>query len=475
MKEIVDAINGVIWNWSLTRIFNELFMILDKFPALVVLLVGTGFITTLRVRFIQLRKIGHGINVIRGIYDNPDDAGDINHFQALSAALSATVGIGNIAGVATAIHYGGPGALFWMWVTGIFGCSLKYVECTLSMMYRDIHPDGSAAGGPMYYILKGLGQKWKFMAIMFAVFAVICSFGTGNTVQAFTVADQFNSEWGVPQWITGLFVSSLIFAVIIGGIKRIGQVASRLAPTMAIIYVTGGLTILLLHIDKIPSTFELIFEKAFTPTAQLGGFAGATFLMTLIWGVKRGLFSNEAGQGSAPIAHAAAKTKYPIREGVVAMLGPYIDTITICTITGLSILVTGAWTVTVDGQPLNGSPMTSYAFKEGLSPILGPYGNHIVTVAVFLFAISTMISWSYYGDRSIVFLWGTKAVLPYRVVYCMINFMAALVALEAAWGFGDVALGMMTIPNLIAILALTGVVVRKQKEYFAQKYEPYRK
>jgi AGCS family alanine or glycine:cation symporter len=310
---------------------------------------------------------------------------------------------------------------------------------------------------------------------MFAVFAVICSFGTGNTVQAFTVADQFNSEWGVPQWITGVFVSSLIFAVIIGGIKRIGQVASRLAPTMAIIYVTGGLTILLLHIDKIPSTFALIFEKAFTPTAQLGGFAGATFLMTLIWGVKRGLFSNEAGQGSAPIAHAAAKTKYPIREGVVAMLGPYIDTITICTITGLSILVTGAWTVTVDGQPLNGSPMTSYAFKEGLRPILGPYGNHIVTVAVFLFAISTMISWSYYGDRSVVFLWGTKAVLPYRVVYCMINFMAALVALEAAWGFGDVALGMMTIPNLIAILALTGVVVRKQKEYFAQKYEPYRK
>ncbi|MCP4631943.1 MAG: sodium:alanine symporter family protein, partial [candidate division Zixibacteria bacterium] len=368
---------------------------------MVILLVGTGFITTIRVGFIQIRKIKHGINVIRGIYDNPDDEGDINHFQALSAALSATVGIGNIAGVATAIHYGGPGALFWMWVTGILGTSLKYVECTLSMMYRDIHPDGSAAGGPMYYILKGLGHKWKFMAVLFAIFAVICSFGTGNTVQAFTVADQFNSEWGIPRWITGLFVTSIIFTVIIGGIKRIGQVASKLVPAMAIIYVTGGLLILIYNYNEIPGALSLIFEQAFNPTAQIGGFAGATFLMTLVWGVKRGLFSNEAGQGSAPIAHAAAKTKYPIREGVVAMLGPYIDTITICTITGLAIIVTGAWSVTVDGQALNGSPMTSYAFKEGLRPIMGEYGNHIVTVAVFLFAVSTMISWSYYGDRSV--------------------------------------------------------------------------
>ncbi|MBD3169574.1 MAG: amino acid carrier protein [candidate division Zixibacteria bacterium] len=437
---------------------------------MVVLLVGTGLLTSIRVGFIQLRKVKHGINVIRGIYDNPKDEGDINHFQALSAALSATVGIGNIAGVATAIHYGGPGALFWMWVTGIFGTSLKYVECTLSMMYRDIHPDGSAAGGPMYYIVKGLGSKWKFMAVLFAFFAVICSFGTGNTVQAFTVADQFNSEWGIPHWITGLIVSSIIFTVIIGGIKRIGQVASKLAPTMATIYVTGGILILLFNYDKIPGAFSEIFEGAFNPTAQVGGFAGATFLMTLVWGVKRGLFSNEAGQGSAPIAHAAAKTKYPIREGVVAMLGPYIDTITICTITGLAIIVTGAWTVTIDGAPLNGSPMTSYAFQEGLRPILGDHGNHIVTVAVFLFAISTMISWSYYGDRSVQFLWGNKAVLPYRVIYCIINFLAALVALEAAWGFGDMALGIMTIPNLIAILALTRKVKREQNIYFSQEH-----
>ncbi|MBD3234732.1 MAG: amino acid carrier protein [candidate division Zixibacteria bacterium] len=443
-------------------------------PALIVLLVGTGLITTIRVGFIQFRKVKHGINVIRGIYDNPQDEGDINHFQALSAALSATVGIGNIAGVATAIHYGGPGALFWMWVTGLFGTSLKYVECTLSMMHRDIHPDGSAAGGPMYYIIKGLGNNWKPLAVIFAASAVICSFGTGNAVQAFTVADQFNSEWGIPNWIMGLIVSSVIFMVIVGGIKRIGHVASRLAPAMATIYVLGGITILLLNYEKILPSFALIFEQAFTPAAELGGFAGSTFLMTLVWGVKRGLFSNEAGQGSAPIAHAAAKTKYPIREGVVAMLGPYIDTITICTITGLSIIITGAYTVTIDGQALNGSPMTAYAFKVGLEPILGPYGNHIVTVAVFLFAISTMISWSYYGDRSIQFLIGNKAILPYKIVYCIVNFLASLFALEVVWGFGDAALGIMTIPNLIAILALTRIVKKRQDEYFAEEHVPYK-
>jgi len=266
----------------------------------------------------------------------------------------------------------------------------------------------------------------------------------------------------------------LIFTVIVGGIKRIGQVASRLAPSMAILYVTAGLLVLVFNLDKLPGTFTLIFKSAFTPTAEIGGFAGATFLMTLVWGVKRGLFSNEAGQGSAPIAHAAAKTKYPIREGVVAMLGPYIDTIIVCTITGLSILVTDAWKIKIDGVALNGSPMTAYAFKVGLAPLLGDNGNYIVTVAVFLFAVSTMISWSYYGDRSIQFLAGDKAVLPYKIVYCIVNFLASLFALEIVWGFGDAALGIMTVPNLIAILALTGVVVRKQKKYFSKPQTPYR-
>lgn len=531
---------------------------------LIIPLVGTGIYLTLRMRFIQIRKLKHSWEIIRGVYDDPKDAGDITHFQALSAALSATIGIGNIAGVATAIHYGGPGALFWMWVTAFFGMCTKYVECTLSMAYRNINPDGSASGGPMYYVEKGLGQDWKPLAVIFAFCAALCSFGTGNMVQSFTVADSFRTEFGIPPWVSGLTVATIVALVIIGGIKRIGQVASRLVPFMSTLYILTGLTIIFLHFNQVPATFGLIFKHAFTPLAGLGGFVGATMLYTLNWGVKRGLFSNEAGQGSAPIAHAAAKTGEPVREGAVAMVGPLLDTLIICTITGLVIITTGAWNgkeltnkpltdveilvpgsnyimntkldgdrfagefkvhegmpvgvelganhgliedaviyepgdmplnatvavdsagvVTIVGEDLsagsvlvygkmrqNGSLLTTFAFSKGLGG--SPWGRYLVTFGVFLFAISTMISWSYYGDRSVQYLWGDKAVLPYKWIYVFFNFLGSILALEVVWGLGDMALSLMSFPNLLALLVLAGKVSTWQKDYFSREHKRFK-
>jgi len=535
-------------------------------PYFLVLLLGTGIFITLRMRFIQLRRVRHALQVIAGKYDREEDSGEINHFQALSAALSATIGIGNIAGVATAIHYGGPGSLFWMWVTAILGTASKFTECTLSVKYRKVREDGEVSGGPMYYIEKGLGSKWKFLAVFFAGCAVISSFGSGNSVQAFTVADSFRSDFGIPTWITGLVMATLIGMVIIGGIKRIGKVASRLVPFMAAIYFVTTITILLLNANLIPQAFATIFRDAFNAKAGVGGFFGSSFMFMLIWGVKRGIFSNEAGQGSAPIAHAAAKTEEPAREGLVAMLGPYIDTLMICTLTGLTIVTLGVWKdkkpaeihfteqaqvslISADGTIyengviqdkhriergrlevingevpeavfvknhssvdkalvmrdeerldgyleiagegnfifldsegreidsgeielsgeilLNGSPLTAWAFQRGLSRFFQG-GNYIVSIAVFLFALSTAISWSYYGDRSIEYLFGRKAIMPYRIIFCIVHFLGAIFSLELVWAFGDTALGLMAIPNLIAILALSGKVRKIAKEYFSR-------
>ncbi len=457
IKDIVEFLSSLIWNFP------------EKAPIMVVLLLGAGIFVTVYLGFIQIRKFFHAWEVISGKYDDPNEEGDISHFQALSAALSATVGIGNIAGVATAIHYGGPGAIFWMWITAIFGMALKYAECTLSLYYRKINPDGSVSGGPMYYIERGLGKAFKPMAVLFAACAVISSFGSGNAVQAFTVADQFKSDFGIPQYITGIVLVIIVGAVILGGIKRIGQVASKLAPFMAMLYVFASVVAILLHIDKVPGMFKLIIKSAFNPPAAIGGFAGTTFLYTLIWGIKRGIFSNEAGQGSAPIAHAAAKTKEAAREGTVAMIGPFIDTLVICTMTGLVIIISGAWThLDASGNALNGSPMTAHAFEIALSSLIGGYGRYLVTISVFLFGISTAISWSYYGDRSIQYLAGDKAILPYRIVFLVMHFLGAIFTLEIVWAFGDLALGLMAIPNLIAVVLLSPKVKEITKDYFSR-------
>lgn len=459
-KHVIDFLSNLVWNFP------------EKAPFLVILLLGAGVFVTLRLGLIQIRKFWHAWEVISGKYDDPNEDGDITHFQALSAALSATIGIGNIAGVATAIHYGGPGALFWMWVTAIFGMALKYAECTLSVEYRIINEDGSASGGPMYYIEKGLGKAWKPMALFFAGCAVISSFGSGNAVQSFTVADQFRSDFGIPQYITGLILVTVVALVILGGIKRIGKVTAKLAPIMAILYVIAAMTAIILNIDKVPSMIGVIVKSAFTPTAQIGGFAGATFLYTLVWGVKRGLFSNEAGQGSAPIAHAAAKTDEPVREGTVAMLGPFIDTLVICSMTGLVIILTGAWThIDEAGNALNGSPMTAYAFSKALSPLIGHYGKYIITLAVLLFAVSTAISWSYYGDRASEYLFGKKSIKIYKIMFLIMFFLGSIVKLEVVWGFADIALGLMAIPNLIAVVFLTPKVVKMTKKYFNKMNE----
>ena len=482
---------------------------IGSIPFMIIVLVGTGIFISIKLGFPQLRYFWHGVKVTMGKYDDPNDEGDLNHFRALTTALSATVGIGNIAGVATALYYGGPGAMFWMWVTAFFGTTLKYAECSLALKYRDIDENGHTAGGPMYTVEKGLGIKWRWLGVAFACFAVICSFATGNAIQSFTLSDQIYSEavqilgtthfltskhflfsgfevsW--QQVINGIVISSLVGLVIIGGIRRIGRVTGYLAPFMAVFYVIAASLILIYNYSDILNSFSLIFSMAFNPPAQIAGTVGGSFLVmlnTMLWGVKRGLYSNEAGQGSAAIAHSTAKTKYAIREGSVAMLGPFIDTIIICSLTGLVIIVTGAWHHTefyvtridanFSGELMNSSILTSYAFKQGLSWLF-EYGDKIVTLAVLLFAISTAISWSYYGDRSANYLFGKKATIPYKWIYVLFVFIGAIAQLEAVWAFGDAALGFMTFPNLLAIILLSGVLKKMSKDYFSVKHVEYKK
>ena len=394
-----------------------------------------------------------------------------------------------------------------MWITAFFGSALKFAECTLAVEYRDFDSKGMTAGGPMYTIEKGMGKQWRWLAIIFAGFTVICSFATGNAIQSFTLSDQLYSEvsqvvgkehfltikhqltdWysvSVQQIINGLLIAGIAALVILGGIKRIGSVTSYLAPIMAGIYVVSAVLILLSNITDIPASFGKIISMAFNPPAAVGGVAGGTlilFMNTLLWGVKRGLYSNEAGQGSAPIAHSTAKTEYPVREGVVALLEPFIDTIIICTLTGLTIISTGAWQHTefyvsrIDpsfaGDILNGSLLTSLAFKEGLSWLI-PFGDKIITLGVLLFAISTVISWSFYGDRATEYLFGEKAIPVYRIFYISFVFIGAIATLEAMWAFGDAALGFMTFPNLISIVLLSGVLKKMTKEYFDLEHKVY--
>jgi AGCS family alanine or glycine:cation symporter len=515
---IVLLIGGIgfyeaIWsfpgNFDFIRNIPSKDLPLGIIPLMVVALVGTGIYITIKLGVPQIRYLWHGIKVTAGKYDDPNDKGDLNHFKALATALSATVGIGNIAGVATALYYGGPGALFWMWVTAFFGTSLKFAESTLALKYREYDSNGNTAGGPMYTIEKGLGANWRWMAVAFASFAIICSFATGNAIQAFTVSDQIYSEFanvlgtqvflthkilifsgfGVSplQFINGVVLVLIIGAVIIGGIKRIGNVTGFLTPFMAAFYFIAAALILLANFSTIGEAFGLIFKYAINPPAQIAGVGGGTFLVfmnSMLWGIKRGLYSNEAGQGSAPIAHSTAKTKYPVREGVVAMLGPYIDTIIICSLTGLAIITTGAWHHTqfyverinpnFAGELMNSSVLTAYAFKQGLAWLF-PYGDKIITITVALFAISTAISWSFYGDRATEYLFGEKAIPYYRWMFLLFVFLGAIAQLEAVWGFGDAALGFMTFPNLIAIILLAPKLKEMTKEYFSAKYEEIKK
>jgi len=560
MREIIGNIVSQLesWVWETGIPVGD-----ETIPLVVIALLGTGLFLTLRLGFIQVRRLGHGFAVASGVYDDPEEPGDVSHFQALTTALSATVGIGNIAGVAIAIHWGGPGALFWMWMTALLGMALKYSEVTLAQHYRQLEfPDqdphaweGSVSGGPMYYIERGLGKRWRPLAIFFAGALMLTSFLTGNAVQANTVADTLETQYGVPVWATGLLTAGIVAAVIIGGIRRIGKVTGILAPLMAAVYILGALTILAFNYDQVIPTFGLIFREAFQPSAGVAGTGVGAFLLTLMWGVRRGLFSNEAGQGSAPIAHAAAKTDEPVSEGVVALLEPFIDTIVICSMTGLVILTTGVWDDRVptelvigggdsgwvqvvdqegdtadavvpeevridDGHPdpdgprmtwhevpverffadpehtrpftgvlrpmeakavaddgtdypslwgeavESGAPLTQLAFERGLSRLGGDWGDIIVVLSVLLFAISTAISWSYYGDRCANYIWGAGAVLPYKIVFIVMHFIGAVVSLAFVWTLGDVALGVVIFPNLLALILLSGTVLHLTRKYF---------
>ncbi|MEL6717350.1 MAG: alanine/glycine:cation symporter family protein [Bacteroidota bacterium] len=491
------------------------------------------------------------MQVVRGKYDDPNAKGEVSHFQALTTALSATVGIGNIAGVAIAIHWGGPGAIFWMWITAILGMATKFTEVSLAQHFRIKGEKGiGVSGGPMYYIEKGLGKKWKPMAMFFAFSLMTTAFITGNAVQSNTLSDLMNSEFQIPVWITGAVSAALVGTVIIGGISRIGKVTGILAPSMAALYILGGIAVLIYNADQIFPTFELIVKEAFNPTAGIAGTGTGVFLQTLLWGVRRGLFSNEAGQGSAPIAHSAAKTDKPVSEGVVALLEPFIDTILICTITALAILTTGVWKDTtptqivlnsgdrtyveqtnlgfqrleslpatidyIDGRSVdpkaqlawhevavnqlyidearqqlfngkiytersaavakdgttyatlygkaaeNGAPLTMWAYEE----VLGRFGVFIVILCVMLFGVSTAIAWSYYGDRCAIYLFGNQAIIPYKIVFVIMHFLGAIVSLNLVWDIGDVAMSLGTIPNVIALILLSGVVSRLTRDYF---------
>lgn len=426
-------------------------------PPMLILLVGTGIWLTIALRGLQFTKLGHALYLaLIKRKEETDEPGDITHFQALMTALSATVGTGNIAGVATAIAVGGPGALFWMWITGLVGMATKYAEAVLAVKYRIVDENGEMSGGPMYYISQGLKLPW--LGTVFAVFASVAAFGIGNMVQSNSVADAVEATYNIPHMLTGLILMACTGAVVIGGIKKIGQVTGFLVPIMIIFYVCGAMYIILSNIAEVPAALAFIVQQAFNPTAAVGGFAGATVMLAIRMGVARGVFSNESGLGSAPIAAAAAKTKSPISQALVSMTQTFIDTIVVCTMTGLVLILTGVWS---DG--LTGAELTTVAFEKGMSG-----GAHVVTIGIILFAYSTILGWCYYGEKSIEYLFGVKAVLPYRLVFVVFVGFGAVAKLSLVWNISDTLNGLMAVPNLIGLIFLTPVVVAETRKYFAE-------
>lgn len=498
VQSFVDAVNTFVWG-----------------PVMLVLLVGTGLFLTVGLRFMTFRRIGVGFRLaFAGRTAERGEKGEITPFQALTTALSATIGTGNIAGVATAIALGGPGAVFWMWITALVGMATKYSEAVLAVKYREVDPDGRYVGGPMYYIRNGLGRGWAWLGALFAIFAAVASFGIGNAVQTGEVANAVGELSGeawinANRWIIGLIVSTLVFSVVIGGLRRVAFVAERLVPLMAVLYILGALTIIVINIADVPAALGLIVSDAFTGTAAAGGFAGAAVMAAIRFGVARGVFSNEAGLGSAAIAHAAARTNDPVRQGTVAMLGTFIDTLIVCTMTALVILtaridttvemvqvletpeaavVETAWVcpdpnqafalaergsealsrlpfgdqvMAVQSVPItrtwqscdSGSALSLASFNAGI-----PGASYIVIVGLMVFAFTTILGWSVYGERAAEYLFGPKVVIPFRILWSFMPFIATLIDLPLIWDISDTMNAMMAIPNLIALLLLSGTV-----------------
>ena len=424
-------------------------------PPLLILLVGTGILLTYRLRLLQIFQLKKALSLIFSAENK--GSGDIDSFKALCTALAATVGTGNIVGVATAIKAGGPGAIFWMWIAAFFGMATKYAEGCLAVKYREVDSNGEISGGPMYYINYGLGEKWKQLAFLFSFCGVLVAyFGIGTFAQVNSIIDISNITFGVSPYIVGGIVTALVAAITLGGLQSIAKTAEKIVPTMAVVYFIVTVTILVLSWDKIPAAIMMVLESAFTPTAAMGGFLGASVIVAMRNGIARGVFSNESGLGSAPIVAAAAKTKWPAEQGLISMTGTFIDTIIICTLTGLTIIVSGEWM-----GNLNGAALTNAAFGSVFPTI----GSYLLCICLALFAFTTILGWNYYGERCIIYLAGVKAVLPYRIVFILLIASAAFLKLEVIWVLADIVNGLMAIPNLIALIGLSGVVVAETKRY----------
>jgi AGCS family alanine or glycine:cation symporter len=443
VQDLLSAISDFVWGPFL----------------LIPLLLLTGLYLTIVLRGLQFHKLLYALWLALIRRKEVEGVGDISHYQALSTALAATVGVGNIAGVATAIHLGGPGALFWMWVTGLVGMATKYSEAFLGVRFRRTDAKGEQSGGPMFYLTYGVGGKFgTTLGVLFAVFGALAAFGIGNMVQSNSVADAVNSQWGVPMWLTGAIITVLAAVVILGGIKSIGAVTSAFVPVMIVFYIIGALWIIVANVGALPEALALVFSDAFTGTAATGGFAGAGILLAIRYGVARGIFSNESGLGTGGIAAAAAKTNESVRQALVSMTQTFIDTLVVVSMTGLAIIVTGAWR---SGE--NGAPLTTMAFSHGLP---GQWGGIVVTIGLVFFAFSTLLGWAYYGERCMDRLFGRGAVVPYRLLFIMLIFIGTVLELQTVWTFSDIMNGLMALPNLIGLLLLSGLVVRETRAYF---------
>lgn len=445
----LGAISGIVWGPFM----------------LIPLLFITGVVLSLRLGLVQVFKLGPSLRL--ALWDRKDEGakgGDISQFQALTTALAATVGTGNIVGVASAISIGGPGSLFWMWVTGVLGMASKYSEAFLGVRYRTKDSKGEVSGGPQYYLERGIKNGFgKFLALFFAIAAVLASFGIGNMAQSNGIAENVQKSFSIEPWVTGLILTVLTLVVLVGGVKSIGKVTAGLVPLMILFYVLGAFYILMVNVSAIPQAFATIFTEAFTGSAAVGGFTGSVLILVIQMGMARGIFSNESGMGSAAIAAAAAKTTHPVRQGLVSMTQTFIDTIIVVTCTGLVLIVTGVWT---QGEKFNAT-MTGDAFSAGLP---GEWGHYIVTIGLLLFAFSTILGWAYYGERCIERLFGVGGVMPYRIVFSLVVFVGATIHISIVWTFADIMNGLMALPNLLGLLVLSGLIARETKYYL--KHDP---
>ena len=442
MLKLLNQIDSLVWG-----------------PPLLILLVGTGLYLTLRLRLLQISRLSRAFRLI--FVSGEDHHGDVSSFAALCTALAATVGTGNIIGVATAIKVGGPGALFWMWLAAFFGMATKYAEGLLAIKYRSKDAHGAVAGGPMHYILLGMGEKWRPLAIFFAVAGVLVALlGIGTFTQVNSITEAMQNTIQLPPAVTASILAILVALVIFSGIQSIARVSTKVVPFMAAIYILGTVTVLAVNLDRLLPTLQLVFSSAFSQTAAVGGFAGATIQMAIQNGVARGVFSNESGLGSAPIAAAAAKTKEPVEQGLISMTGTFIDTLIICSLTGLTILVTGVW-----NSDLNGVRLTQAAF----STIFSSFGPVLLTVFLVLFAFTTILGWNYYGERCFEFLFGVKYIRLYRIIFVAMVLLGGFIELEAVWVIADIVNALMALPNLIALLALSPVIIAETRKYFDKK------